>query len=574
MTSPRFEWKVPNGDDQVFQIASPEVLIGREVDTDLHIASLQVSRHHAKVVIAPEGHQIVDLGSTFGTFVNNERVKSRLLRHGDEITFGKHSVSFRYLSGGPARPPENDLAKMGTSPDFALRNRETSSSSPPTNIVQRSFDDLSRATSDLEKMLCVLDFHYQWNQVFTPESGLEQVLESALKISGAERAFIMTRHGDEFRYATGLDGKGSRLLESHFQTSHSIVREVVSKGKPVFMVEGIDANFAAQASIIAMNLRAIACMPLLGLPADGGASQIHGILYLDSTNAMHSLSGLDQKILSKLAVEAGNVLEHVEMIKNLEQRKTMERDLALAEETQRNLLPRELPELEHLTLHAFSKPTRYVGGDFYHFELMESREFIGVLADVSGKGVAASLLSSMLLGCLQILLRGGHRPEAALNQLNKFLQEKTTGKFATMFLFAVDQLGKGDYISAGHNPAYMYRAAKSEIEELESNCMILGALDFATFEPRPFEMHPGDLLMVYSDGLTEAGNPAGEMFGEERVKEIVLKEASAGPAQLQKAMLAAVEGFTRGHTQSDDITIVIMQRTGLLSSAKDRTTIS
>ena len=159
-----------------------------------------------------------------------------------------------------------------------------------------------------------------------------------------------------------------------------------------------------------MNLRAMACLPLLGIRKDGDSSEILGILYLDSTKAMHSFSGLDEKILNKLAVEAGNVLERVEMMKSIEQRKTLERDLALAEETQRSLLPRQIPKLDHLKLSAFCRPTRYVGGDFYDFQVRPSGDLLFVIADVSGKGVAASVLSSMILGCLQLRLQDGDAP--------------------------------------------------------------------------------------------------------------------------------------------------------------------
>jgi len=413
-------------------------------------------------------------------------------------------------------------------------------------------------------MLCVLDFQYQWSQVFTHENGLQQILESALKITGAERAFIMTRKADGFGYSAGLDGNGRRLAEVHFQTSQSVVREVVSSEKPVVMVEGIKGDLAGQASILAMNLRAIACMPLRGIPTEGDAvigPQILGILYLDSTKSMHSLSGLDQKILRKLALEAGNVLERVEMIKTIEQRKNLERDLALAEETQRNLLPHELPNLPHVLLFAFSRPTRYVGGDFYDFQVMDSGELVGILADVSGKGPAASLLSSMLLGCFQLLLRSGHSPEESLNRLNKFLLERSAGKFATMFLFSLQPDGNGKYVSAGHNTAYLYRAARREIEELESNSLIVGAFDFAVFAAADITLQQGDILFIYSDGLTEAENASGDMFGEDRVKEIILREAPCGAENLYEAILPALQDFIRGQAQTDDITFVIAQRT-------------
>jgi phosphoserine phosphatase RsbU/P len=542
MSTPRFEWRALDGREQVFVISSDEVVIGRKGDADLVIPHQHVSRRHAKLVASPEGHQLVDLNSTYGTYVNSQRVERCVLHHGDKVTFGKDQVEFRYFIGQREAGPKHETTK----------------------IIQKSLMDLNRvlpsAASDLEKMLCVLDFQYQFNQVFTPENGLEQILESALKITGAERAFIMTRKGEDFGYSAGLDGRGRRILEAQFQTSHRVVREVVSTQQPVFMVEGIQANFAEQASIVAMNLRAMACMPLRGIPTEGDSPEILGILYLDSTKAMHSLSGLDEKILRKLAVEAGNVLERVEMIKTIEYRKNLERDLALAEETQRGLLPHELPKLDYVTLLAFSRPTRFVGGDFYDFQVMPSGELIGVLADVSGKGPAASLLSSMILGCLQLLLRGGSSPEEALDRLNRFLVEKSSGKFATMFLFSCQPDGKGKYVSAGHNPAYLYRASSREIEELHSNSLVLGAFDFASFLATEIHLHQGDLLFVYSDGLTEAEDLSGNMFGEERLKEIIVKAAPSGGKQLHEAVLSAIQVFTRGQYQTDDMTFVIAQR--------------
>jgi sigma-B regulation protein RsbU (phosphoserine phosphatase) len=357
-----------------------------------------------------------------------------------------------------------------------------------------------------------------------------------------------------------MDGNNRRLSESQFRTSQSVVRDVVHKRQAKFMVQGIQQEFASQESIVGMNLRAVACLPLLGIRKDGDSADILGILYLDSTKAMHSLSGLDQKILNKLALEAGNVLERVEIMKSIEQRKSLERDLALAEETQRSLLPRQIPELEHWKLSAFCKPTRYVGGDFYDFQVMPSGDLLFVIADVSGKGVAASVLSSMILGCLQLRLQDGDQPAPALNRLNKFLCSKSSGKFATMFLCSVGADGKGQYISAGHNPAYLFRAADGTIEELPSTTLILGAFEFATFEATPIEVRSGDVLLAYSDGLTEAESAREEMFGEDRVKEILHREAPNGATRLHEALISSIAEFTRGHMQSDDLTLVIAQR--------------
>jgi serine phosphatase RsbU (regulator of sigma subunit) len=504
-----------------------------------------VSRHHAKLIKTSDGYSLQDLGSTHGTFVNESRVEQQVLKHGDKISLGKDKIDLHYFVG------EQKPVK--------------SSKSDTTQIFERSLMDLGvvlpSTSSDLEKISCILDFQYQWEQLFTPDAAFQKILESALKISGAERGFVLVREGESFGYAAGMDGQGRNLSLSHFKFSHQVVSDVVKKSSPVFQVEGLENRYKEQASIVAMNLRAIACMPLRGIPSQSDTPSTLGILYLDSTKKMHSLSGLDERILNKLAVEAGNVLERVEMIKSIEQRKKLEQELALAEETQKSLLPQTLPKVKNLSIHAFSKPTRYVGGDFYDFAELESGELFGVIADVSGKGVSASLLSSMLLGCLQMQLRAGLAVDDAVNRLNRFLCEKSSAsRFVTMFLFILNSDGSGKYISAGHNPTYLFRAATGQIDELPSNNMIVGAFPSATYEAASLKLNPGDILLAYSDGLTEAENPQGEMLGEEGVQRVMLAESPAGSQQLEQKLLSTIQSFTAGRSLSDDITLIIVER--------------
>jgi sigma-B regulation protein RsbU (phosphoserine phosphatase) len=546
MSKPQLYWLGPDGQENSFPLVAPEVLIGRKSDADVVLNNQHVSRHHAKLVKTADGYDLQDLGSTHGTFVNESRVENKVLKHGDKISIGKDRIDLHYFTS--ESKPTKPVPKTDT-----------------TQIFERSLMDLGvvlpSGSSDLEKISCILDFQYQWEQMFTPETAFQKILESALKISGAERGFVLVREGNKYGYASGMDGQGRNLSLSHFKTSHTVVDEMVSKGTPVFIVEGLDNRYKEQASIVAMNLRAVACLPLMGIPSQADTPSILGILYLDSTKKMHSLSGLDQRILNKLAVEAGNVLERVEMIKTIEQRKKLEQELTLAEETQRSLLPAALPNLPQVRIHAFSKPTRYVGGDFYDFVELESGELFGVLADVSGKGVSASLLSSMLLGCLQMQMRAGLPLDEAMNRLNRFLCEKSSSsRFATMFSFTLGPDGHGRYISAGHNPTYLFRAATGQIEELASNNMIVGAFQFATYEAATLNMNPGDVLLAYSDGLTEAENPQGEMLGEEAVKNVILAAAPTGSQQLEQKLLATIQSFTAGRTLTDDITLIIVER--------------
>jgi sigma-B regulation protein RsbU (phosphoserine phosphatase) len=273
---------------------------------------------------------------------------------------------------------------------------------------------------------------------------------------------------------------------------------------------------------------------------------------------------LEAKNHSKELEETVRELEasrEVIRLKTLEERKRSERELILAQETQESLLPRFLPQFENFRIRAFNNPTRYVGGDFYDFLELSSGEWTGVLADVSGKGMSAALLSSMVLGALRMEFRAGTQPQEILNRVNRLLCEKSLPfQFVTLFLFVLAQNGAGQFISAGHNPTYLFRSATGTIEELISDAYFLGMFDFASYQTRKFHLGAGDILVVYSDGLTEAENPQGEMFGEERLLEVIRREAPSGSQAVEQGFLKAIEDFTLGVPQTDDITFVVVEK--------------
>jgi serine phosphatase RsbU (regulator of sigma subunit) len=288
-------------------------------------------------------------------------------------------------------------------------------------------------------------------------------------------------------------------------------------------------------------------------------ARVHNIL---EVRLLH----LEAKKYSKALEETVRELEasrEVIRLKTLEERKRSEQELALAQETQESLLPRILPQFENFHIHAFNSPTRYVGGDFYDFLQLSSGEWMGVLADVSGKGMSAALLSSMVLGALSMEFRSSIPPQEVLNRINQLLCEKSLPfQFVTLFLFLLNPDGAGQFISAGHNPAYLFRSATGKIERLVSDLYVLGMFDFASYQSRAFHFDKGDILVVYSDGLTDAENPLEEMFGEERLLEIIQREAPSGSHAVERSFLQAIENFTQGMPQTDDITFVIVERHG------------
>src|SRR5580698_5123482 len=286
-------------------------------------------------------------------------------------------------------------------------------------------------------------------------------------------------------------------------------------------------------------------------------ARVHNIL---EVRLLH----IESRTYSKALEETVRELEasrEIIRLKNLEEQKKTQEEFALAQKTQESLLPRCLPQFENYRIHAFNTPTRYVGGDFYDFLQLGSGEWMGVLADVSGKGMPAALLSSMVLGALSMKLRSGTEPQEVLNRINQLICEKSLPfQFVTLFLFLLGPNGAGQFISAGHTPACLFRSSTGKIEQLVSEHFFLGMFDFASYESRPLQLCKGDILVVYSDGLTEAENEPGEMFGEQRLLKIIRQEAPLGSQVLNQKLLKAIADFTQGMPQTDDITLVVVEK--------------
>ena len=258
-------------------------------------------------------------------------------------------------------------------------------------------------------------------------------------------------------------------------------------------------------------------------------------------------------------------------IKTQAERERSEQELALAQETQKSLLPSCLPHFENYRVRAYNNPTRYVGGDFYDFLKLNSGDWMGVLADVSGKGMGAALLSSMVLGALSMEFRSGTKSQEVLARVNRLLCQKSLpGQFVTLFLFLLDLQGTGQFISAGHNPAYLFRSGTGKIEKLFSEAFFLGMFEDATYESRAFHLDQGDILVVTSDGVTDAQNPKLEMFGEQNLLPIIRRAAPSGSEAIEQHLLKAIEDFTEGMPQTDDITFVVVERNRREAAIPDR----
>jgi serine phosphatase RsbU (regulator of sigma subunit) len=284
-----------------------------------------------------------------------------------------------------------------------------------------------------------------------------------------------------------------------------------------------------------------------------------GLIYMDSRVTPADLSSGNRELLQTLAIEASTILENARLIEEERGKLRMEDELKLAREIQQGLQPSSMPQSGWFRAAGSSTPSTQVGGDYFDVRQNSPASWTAVVADVSGKGVGSALLASLLQGTF--LMASGDPAHIAprMARLNHFLLERTHGeKYATVFYCILDVSGLLSYSNAGHCAPFLVSAG-GRLRTLNTTSMPLGMLEDAPFQMLQRELTPGDKLVIYSDGLTEAEDAEGGFFDTERVRHCLRENAALDAAGLHAALIGAVDQFTEGGAVRDDITILVIE---------------
>ena len=311
------------------------------------------------------------------------------------------------------------------------------------------------------------------------------------------------------------------------------------------------------------------CVPLVHVNLSGsGATQMlsmgkanAGVLYMDSRVTTVDLAGGNRELLQTLAIEASTVLENARLLEEQRAKERMEEELDVARRIQHSLMPRELPQEGWFVVCGSSESSHQVGGDYYDVVAIGPETWSLVVADVSGKGVSSALLASFLQGAFLSASSTTDIPEV-LSRINTFLSARSEhGKYATMFYSKLDSAGHLTYANAGHC-APLLVSKTGEIEKLEATSMPVGLVAGAPFVLAHRDLAPGDRIVLYTDGVTEAQNEAGDFFGRKRLREAVQSAGGADCAELHATIQSAILDFTAGAEQADDLTLVVVEYRG------------
>jgi sigma-B regulation protein RsbU (phosphoserine phosphatase) len=292
-------------------------------------------------------------------------------------------------------------------------------------------------------------------------------------------------------------------------------------------------------------------------------NEILGVMLLGPPNGRDAYSAEEKDLLDSSADVFALMLENARLTDRALEQEKLRRDLALAAEVQRRLLPPEPPRSNMVTLTAFTLPARSVGGDYYDFLDLGS-DGIGVaIADVSGKGVAAALVMSVVQASLRVIAaERGLAPSALATRMNRFLHQSTgANKYATFFYGQVAHDARHlHYVNAGHNPPYLMRRSETgvEISELAIGGTVLGLFPEVPFDQATVDLCPGDVLLAFTDGVTEALNPAGEEFGNDRLKDLLSANAASSASEIASQLSERVREWIGSAEQYDDLTFVLL----------------
>jgi sigma-B regulation protein RsbU (phosphoserine phosphatase) len=390
---------------------------------------------------------------------------------------------------------------------------------------------------------------------------LENVMDRVIEVTRAERGFLMLyneAHGElEFKVARGLDRKD--LESPEFQVSTSILRKVQRSHQPLLTDNAQhDDRFTRGESIMILGLRSILCVPIMV------KDRFIGLVYVDNRLHVGLFNEGHRDLLAAFASQAGVAIDNARLYRVAVEKGRMEKELQMAKDIQRGLLPHTLPTLDGYDIAADWRSAREVAGDFYDcFELDKDKLGV-VVADVSDKGAPAAIFMAVSRSLIRGATLATDTPEAMLRQTNlTLLKDTESGMFVTVYYSILEPGGRVTGVNAGHNRPLLYRAGREMHEFLPRGGRPLGWFEDLPVEAVHYQLDPGDVLVLYTDGLTESENMHGEPYGEDRLVAVVRANAASPAAEIVKQITLSVLDFMGAAPPFDDTTLVVVRYTGV-----------
>ncbi len=566
-----------NREPDVVPLGALRITIGRSARNDICIPDPFASRVHAEVRRENGRYFLQDLGSANGTLYNGDLAEGTVpLTSGGRIQIGETEIVFDdglsglLASGGVVADEGNEpeATIIGNSNDRTtsglLQAIEGARTQPPykndPGTIVAAAAPARIGQSDLLALISKVGVTLLASA--TLNETLQQVAALVFEAVPAERCLIMMRDeadGDlKVKVASVRNHQGE---VGEIRVGRTVLNEVIDAGKSVLTSDAQGDPRFMSSTMTMQGIRSVLAVPL------GVGEKVFGIIYADSPIAEAHFTEDHLKVLTTLASVAAIRVENARLIEEHLDQERLTRELQLAREIQQRFQPTSAPPVSGYELQGISFPCYEIGGDYYDFIQREDGRLIIALGDVSGKGTAAALLMSSLHAAIHAQASSNNSLSDTISIINRYLAANIpSNRFITLFYAELDpQTGALSFLNAGHNPPLIVRAAGT-MEQLDSGGLPLGIMPDANFREGRTQLQHGDVLVIYSDGVSESTNPRGEEFGPARLYEAVASNLAATASGLRDCIEAAITKFAQGTPSADDITLVIVKRQGETAS--------
>jgi sigma-B regulation protein RsbU (phosphoserine phosphatase) len=523
------------GEERLLSTEKAALRIGRLPESDILIEEPVVSRGHAEIYRAGDKYYVQDLGSRNGTFLNGKRIfQPAELVPGSVVGVGSSKIVFE---------PSDSVA--------FLKDKVFEKPSSTVSLARPA--PTAQVMAPLVLLQAVADIARELVQPKPLESLLDSILRACVDKSGAERAAIML-----------LDKKGALVPRAYlararsggrFAISMSIATRAMEQNQALLIkdVAG-DERLRMSESIASLRIRSAICTPLWN------GEKTVGVLYVDTTVAEHQFGETDLLFFSSLSGMLAEKIENTLLAEIAKEKQRLDTEIEIAKDIQTNLFPKDIPKIAGYELACFNRPSREVGGDYFDVLAVDGSYGIAI-ADVSGKGIGAAMLMSNLQAVLRSKAPILGAPDEVLRQMNGDLHDRVgEGRFVTIFYVVLEPAtGRLVYANAGHNPPFVV-SSDGALAILEVSGVPLGILADTQYQAFDETLLPGQVVVLYSDGITEAASRSRELFGDDRLAAVLKENRAKKAAEIVDAVLLAVDTFREEEPIADDMTLVVLKR--------------
>ncbi|HEX9688475.1 MAG TPA: SpoIIE family protein phosphatase [Thermoanaerobaculia bacterium] len=536
-----------------FPLEKPVTTIGRSSMNDLPISDKMLSRQHARIVKDDDGGLVVeDLGSRNGTFLNGERLAGpQPIKAGDRITLGGVTIKLESESTTRVR-----IEAGGTD---ALDNTILKASAELLRAQHQETDPrlpAEQLSKLIESLRVVNELTIELLRDVSVDELLKFLMDKVFETLMPDRGVVLLRSRvtNELipavvRVAEGMSAEDIRL-------SKTLVNQVVEKRNGLILMDTSTGSGVSLADSIRLSgIKSVLAAPL------ENEGEVVGLIYVDSQVGHRSFEEADLRLLTSLANVAAAKIQSARLMAEVAEKKQMDREFALAREIQQRLLPESPPTVPGYELYGSNTASRQVSGDYFDFRSRADGKVYAVIADVCGKGVGPALLMASLQASFHAWADESVPVAEMTGRLSEAISRRTgPDRFITFFIVLLDPAtGEFECTNAGHNPGILMTQDGS-LQELPSHGLPLALFPGRPYASSRFMLSPGDLLCLYTDGVTEANSPDGTEFGFPRLKEFLRKQVGRAPSEIEESLFKELEEHAQGEPFADDRTLVMIRR--------------